>query len=50
MKKDANYFNGNLALNMVFTQGVSAYVSYTGQFGRENWSSDHYALGARMEF
>lgn len=49
-EKDANYFNGNLALNMVFTQGVSAYVSYTGQFGRENWSSDHYALGARMEF
>jgi hypothetical protein len=48
--KDANYFNGNLALNAVFTQGVSAYLSYTGQFGRDKWSSDHYALGARMEF
>ena len=50
LDKDANYFNGNLALNAVFTQGVSAYLSYTGQFGRDKWSSDHYALGARMEF
>lgn len=48
--KDANYFNGNLALNAVFAQGVSAYLSYTGQFGRDKWSSDHYALGARLEF
>ncbi|HEY6528139.1 MAG TPA: autotransporter outer membrane beta-barrel domain-containing protein [Cellvibrionaceae bacterium] len=48
--KDPNYFNGNLALNAVFTQGVSAYVSYTGQFGRDKWSSNHYALGGRIEF
>lgn len=48
--KDANYFNGNLALNAVFAQGMSAYLGYTGQFGRDKWSSDHYALGARLEF
>lgn len=48
--KDPNYFNGNIALNAVFQQGVSAYISYTGQFGRENWNSKHYALGGRMEF
>lgn len=48
--KDANYYNANFALNAVFQQGFSAFISYTGQFGREDWDSQHYALGARMEF
>lgn len=48
--KDANYYNANFALNAVFQQGFSAFISYTDQFGREAWNSQRYALGARMEF
>jgi uncharacterized protein YhjY with autotransporter beta-barrel domain len=49
-QKDANYLNGNLSLNATFTQGLSAYLSYSQQFARDNWDSQHYALGARLEF
>lgn len=47
---DNNYFNANLGVSALFTNGISLFFTYETALERDDISADFYTLGGRWQF
>jgi Autotransporter beta-domain len=47
---DSSYYQASLGTSAVFPNGISAFISAQQTLGYENFSSQQYSLGGRLEF